>query len=234
MHAIALSLLLPLAAAEEKGEQSPKIEYRGKQISRERFLRHAKKVSHRELQRNPKLIGFAVEVHGTIDTIGVKHWLFAIQDRKDRVEGTVTVDPTRLRDEGLGASDPAREWSPDCMALFGRIGPWRPCSLICFPGVEWKYALRPIPRGVRGGQIQRYYIDGFVRNTGKQPIAVLRVVARMYQENSLNDELKRFEIEDLKPGETRPLEVEFAVYNFQVLGSTSIPKCELHVVDYEL
>lgn len=229
MRVIAV-LFAILVAAEEKSEQSPKIEYRGKQFTRERFLRHAKKVSYRELQRNSKLIGFAVEVEGTIEEIGAVNWLFAITDRKDRIEGTVTIDPT-----GLGEND-FREGM--VARLYGIVREDRSLEAVLLdlvpPGVEWQYALRPIKGGVRGGQVQRYFIDGRVRNTGKQPISRLKVVARMYQENSPNDELRRFEIEELKPGETRPLEVEFLMYNFQYIGSTSIPKCELRVVDYEL
>jgi hypothetical protein len=73
-----------------------------------------------------------------------------------------------------------------------------------------------------------------VKNSGKQPVKRLYGLARIYQENSPTDELEEFELEDLQPGETRQFRVDFRIYNYQLIGATSIPKCELWVTDYEL
>lgn len=229
MGSLVLSaVVLAFAAGDER--PSHRIEYRGKQMPREKFMKLAREVSFTQIQKNPKLIGLAVTFEATIEEIGGEGWVVSMKDRKDRHEGNVEVDVERLGEVDFDEGHVVR--------LYGIMREEQRLE-VCIadllpPGIQWRYELRKIEGGIRAGQFQRYTIDAIVKNTGKQPVKSIYGLARLYQDNSPNDELQEFELEDLEPGETRQFRVDFRIYNFQQFGATSVPKCELWVTDYEL
>lgn len=101
------------------------------------------------------------------------------------------------------------------------------------PAFEWKYQLRD-PGSLKAGDSKKFFVDGAVKNTGRQVLRNVKVKCRLYQQNSPNDATGELTFEEIKPGQVQPFTVSVDFFNYQYLGATSVPKVEMKVTDYEL
>lgn len=100
------------------------------------------------------------------------------------------------------------------------------------PGLQWASQLQN-PGMIVAGARQTFHVDIVVKNTGKQPLARVSGVCRLWQQESPNDWTEQLEFENLLPGETRTITVPFEIFNYQYIGKTSLPQCAFTVVDFE-
>ena len=208
------------------------VEYRGKIIAPDKFQKRCKKVGYKDLTTGRRnLNGFAVQLEGQLQQSERGVWqLLITQDKQGRWKDRVLVNATKMKRTNYRPGQVVHIWGvggegPEVEAWFSDLVP---------PGVAWKFGLR-IPRGgIVGGAVQTFYVDGRVKNVGKQPIQRLRVAVRLYQVQSPNDWIETLILENVAPGQSRNFTVPFEIYNFTYIGATSIPNVEMTVLDYEL
>jgi hypothetical protein len=100
------------------------------------------------------------------------------------------------------------------------------------PGLIWEYALEN-PGTVVAGEAQTFVVNLKIKNTGKQLFTAIEGKVRLWQINSPNDKVEDVTIENLQPGEVRLVRVPIDLFNFSVIGQTSVPQCAFIVTDFE-
>jgi hypothetical protein len=105
--------------------------------------------------------------------------------------------------------------------------------LVNVPEPEFAFSARVVPHAAVAGKDQTWDVVTSVKNKGKQPIRNVRFTVRCYQLQSPNDFSKDFTVASISPGDTVTVKTDFSMFNFQFIGRTSIPKCELKLQGFE-
>src|SRR4051812_40489301 len=98
---------------------------------------------------------------------------------------------------------------------------------------RFSYHLVTPQQGVVGWETQAFQIEISVENNGPQPIHKVSGRSRMWQMQSPNDESKKFDIGDIPPGRSRSIRVTYTLFNYLIIGKTSMPKVEAAVESFE-
>jgi hypothetical protein len=97
--------------------------------------------------------------------------------------------------------------------------------------LTWNAALRE--KGVAGGTIQNFNVDGVLRNSGMVAMKG-KLNVRLYQISSPNDWIKQLDF-DIGAKRTAKFTTTFTIYNFEYIGATSVPRIEISgVSDLEI
>lgn len=161
--------------------------------------------------------GSAVRMSGWISSLGGDSWTLQPRPRKS-VEVNVSKIPRAPAKYGR------------YVTVYGILDSGRIEALLYyFPDPEYKYTYKVvIPGGVAGGHEGTYYVDGTIRNTGKQPITSITLRVRLYQ-SDYNKETHSVTITNLNPGKSKNFRATFKYYNYQYIANLRAPTASVSV-----
>jgi hypothetical protein len=178
----------------------------------------AKAATLERLFEDDRLIGSAVEIGGDI---------------ADADTGRITLRPSG-RDVVIVCSPEAstkaqRGRIVRCYGILEAPGQVRGLVVeIEEPRYQLKYDVIS-PQVVRSGRTKRYVVEGELRNTSRQRIAMVRLRVRLYQPDTANDETQTVELTGIDPSSRVEFKEAFSLEDFRDRASNEKPRVEVKV-----